>query len=162
MRISTHLMGGAAVGAAFAPNVLCLAAAIVGSIVPDWLDSACARLMPGSWKENWQRIHRRASHNAFYWLCAGCAIAWLFHKGSAFAMIALFFLLGVLSHLLLDSLTPSGIGCVPFKSGTRIGFGLVRTNSLGDTATGVLVLALAVFYRLWLDDMAFLREIALP
>lgn len=148
MQIQTHILSGAAVGIAFAPNVACLLACMAGSIFPDGLDT----FFSFKSRRRWERIHRTWSHNLGWWLVP--VLIWLYFwpynfKG-AMAIVyncAVFFYIGVLSHLALDFLNPTGIGVVPFFSRSRIGLSLVKTGSAFDRITGALLLVCAVVYR---------------
>lgn len=148
MVIATHVLAGAGLGIAFAPNVVCVAAAMAGSLVPDRLDTMFSF---GS-ERRWRKIHRTWSHNLGWWLVP--ALVWLlfwpydFGKVGAVVMdAAVFCYLGAMSHLALDFLNPTGIGLVPFFSKMRVGLGIVRTGSAVDGMTGLLIVVLAILWR---------------
>lgn len=149
MRISTHLMAGAAFGIAFAPNIFSFVAAVAGSIVPDKLDSWQA----GGDYDKWSKIHRGWTHNVFWWaLLAVCLDLFLvLPKGYGFKIISQicwFFLGGCATHLALDFLNPTGVGVCPFMSvRSRIGLGIIKTNSVCDTLTGIVLLLGAIAWR---------------
>lgn len=149
MRPSTHYLAGFALGTLLADNPVELAACVLGAGIPDRLDIACSF---GS-RERWERIHRTWSHNASYWMLpvALWAAFWPFPTqppwGAALE-IAKFLMYGVLSHIVLDLLTPMGIGICPFASGSsRISLKMIRTNSLSDTLLGPALAAAAVLWR---------------
>lgn len=164
MRVFTHECAGAAAGIAIWPWLsgilrwdgavslcVCLVFCVLGAIFPDWLDKAASR---GNY-ERWQKIHRTWSHNISYWLfLAMCAAAISLELGksayniqaSCFAMGAGAFFAGAFSHILLDLLTPMGVGFLPFMSRTRISLKLVKTGSMADLACGFALLAASVLF----------------
>lgn len=150
MRVATHFFFGTAVGIAFAPDIYAVTASALGALVPDKLDSVIA----GQNRLKWQRIHRTWSHNLGYWLLPVLLWLWFYpydFTGWKFAAYntALFFYIGILSHLLLDFLNPMGIGLLPLASNARLGLRLIKTNSFGDRFLGLLSLGGAIVWRVY-------------
>lgn len=149
MKILTHILAGMAIGIAMAPNPPSFLAAIAGSVCPDKLDT----LFSFGNRDRWSRIHRTWSHNLAYWLVPVFVWLWFWPfrpppPWAAVEQVAVFFCLGVFSHLLLDFLNPTGIGICPFASArSRVGLGIVRTNSLADILTGILLLGSGIAFR---------------
>lgn len=149
MRPLTHYLGGLAVGIMFAPNPICLFAATLGGGVPDKLDILC------SWgnRERWEKIHRTWSHNIGYWILP--VLIWfafwpfrLKAPWNGIIEVAQFFFYGICSHLVLDLLTPMGVGICPFASvKSRVSLKLVKTNSLADALLGPILVLAAGYWR---------------
>lgn len=169
MRPLTHILAGAATGLVLAPNAVCFASCVIGSVMPDMLDKWTANLLAGknaSWserKQKWDGLHRTWSHNISYWIALLLFIVFLpdifpsfYHEFTTrichhFFMIAEFFLIGVLSHLVCDLLNPTGIGIIPFANRSRISLRLIKTNSVMDFLFGIVVLGCAVGYCILKD-----------
>lgn len=134
-----HLAGGLLAGAAFAPMPM-IAFCAVGSVLPDRLDGMQAK--PGD-KDSFFAVHRGWSHNLGLWL--GIAIACQLAKQEIppdflFTLSAAFWVcVGVLTHLCLDILNPTGIPIVPLVK-NRLSLARIRTGSAFDYLIGAALL----------------------
>jgi len=136
MRFYTHLVAGLLVAIAltewylFPNTVVAVLFVLFGSIFPDIDEehSRLGRLFPAIPK---LFVHRGFFHSIF--LAVVIVIALFLYVPS----YAVAFLLGFLSHLLLDAMTPSGVR--PFWPSTVRVRGFIKT---GGVLEGVLFLAL--------------------
>lgn len=138
MRGYTHLAFALAVASGIEVlthrDVISLPAAIAGisALLPDidHPDSQLGRkIKPVSWLINRLLGHRTITHNLDF--ASGLCIVVLL--SSNFAYWAWMFVLGYISHLLLDSLTRTGIKLSMFQQNSTIGIKLVRTGGVVDT-----------------------------
>lgn len=167
----THLLAGAAAGAAFlslrgagAPDpggaAAALGAACLGALLPD-IDhpgsllsrgAGPAGAVPGLFLR-----HRGPTHSLAAALAAWAGASWLCAARGLPAAAALAALLGYLSHLLLDALTPGGVPLLWPLSGRRAGLPLVRVGSALEGLARLAILgALA-----WMAWRGPLLEVAL-
>lgn len=116
---------------------------LIASALPD-IDSHKSKIgrniKPVSFLINLFFRHRGIFHSPFVLILISMLIAIINHE------IAIAFFIGYLSHLVLDSLTPSGIMLFyPFSKKRTKGF--IRTGSLWENILFILLLALC-FYML--------------
>ena len=104
--------------------------AVLGSTAPDWLEDVWGI-----------REHRGITHYVLLWIGAFALafFVWLWLRHDVFLHF-LSFIYGGLTHIFLDSLTPSGVPVGVGKVRVRIG-GLIRTGKLSEW----VFLALVVF-----------------
>jgi inner membrane protein len=116
-------------------NPILIAAVLAGSVAPDML-------------ERFLNVkHRQETHILIYWLAGaalGAVVALMW--GGVFSHVAAF-AFGGLSHVLLDSLTPSGVPLSPL-SANRVHFfgGRVITGSPTEYAITACVVALCLVF----------------
>lgn len=114
------------------PLSLPVAVAGISALLPDidHPDSLLGRkIKPISWLINKLLGHRTITHSLDF--AIGLCIVVLL--SSNFAYWAWMFVLGYISHLLLDSLTRTGIKLSMFQQNSTIGIKLVRTGGVVDT-----------------------------
>jgi len=127
-------------------DVISLPAAIAGisALLPDidQPESLLGRkVKPISWLINRLFGHRTITHSLDF--AVGLCIVVLL--SSNFACWAWMFVLGYISHLLLDSLTLSGIKLSIFQQDSTIGFRVVKTGGVVDTAIFIVCLLILSF-----------------
>lgn len=115
-------------------DVLSLPVAVAGisALLPDidHPESLLGRkIKPISWLINKLLGHRTITHSLDFALGL-CLVVLL---SSNFSYWAWMFVLGYISHLLLDSLTRTGIKLSMFQQNSTIGIKLVRTSGVVDT-----------------------------
>jgi inner membrane protein len=127
-------------------NIITLPVAVAGisALLPDidHPESLLGRkIKPISWLINKLLGHRTITHSLDF--AIGLCIVVLL--SSNFAYWAWMFALGYISHLLLDSLTLSGIKLSIFRQDSTIGFRLVKTGGVLDTAIFIACLLILSF-----------------
>lgn len=149
MRGYTHLAFALAVASSIEvfhhKNITTLPVAVAGisALLPDidHPESLLGRkIKPISWLVNKLFGHRTITHSLDF--AVGLCLVVLL--SSNFAYWAWMFALGYLSHLLLDSLTFSGIKLSMFRQKT-IGFRIVKTGGIVDTAIFIACLLILSF-----------------
>lgn len=158
MRVRTHLLTGFSIGIAFSPNIITTMIAIIGAAFPDFLD----KIFSFGNYQRWQKIHRTWSHNVFYWICCfiilyvsiyGTDFTQSFFpilKTTSFIRISIiFFCFGVLSHILLDMLTPMGIPWFPFGNNHRFSLKMIKVQSIFDIALGYIFLVVSICWFIY-------------
>lgn len=142
---TTHLLCGASAGIAFSlftsspvgTATLIVLAAGTGSLLPD-IDTATSKLgqktAPVSWVIRILFGHRQMFHSATFWALPILALLYLFPGASTLVMAGA---IGVITHLLLDSLNPAGVPLL-WPLPKRFVFGSCRCRGFFD-----LLLALA-------------------
>jgi len=121
-----------------AKDVFSLVAVGVGSILPDWIETAGrTRILK----------HRGISHAAwfwtlvflFWWECLQKGIVSLSYAGvQQIAFYTRFLVVGIFLHLLEDALTITGIPVAPFRP-ERLALRLFATGSRGEAVFVLLV-----------------------
>ncbi|MBT9167216.1 MAG: hypothetical protein DDT19_00541 [Syntrophomonadaceae bacterium] len=108
-------------------------ASAVFSVVPDWMER------PLGLK------HRGISHNVPVWIVIfSLFIPILFLTGSNILRTLLIaFIFGILSHLMADALTPSGVQYL-LTGNHRLSFNICKTGSLKEYIISMSVLIIAV------------------
>ncbi|MEG1610089.1 MAG: metal-dependent hydrolase [Bilophila sp.] len=166
MKWMTHKAVALAGALAVQAPPVALVAVLVGSVLPDMIDTALAR---GN-RQVWRRIHRQSSH-WFGWyfllIAAGFALPSqedllplliLMQKGfpglssnalmqveQCGADLVVWTGIGGLSHILLDALTPMRVPIYPFGGRQRFGIKLVSTGTWKESvflvcAVGIIAL----------------------
>lgn len=145
----THLAGGLATGIGacllgqpgIGDGVVCIAGCAFGSLFPD-IDHK-GSTMGQKVKPVSSVIGAVAGHrNFFHWFLPYLILAVILHFSAPWLDNLTFSVfLGVLSHLFLDALNPSG---VPLLPGRRIHLLRIHTGSRVDKAVGVLLYLLAL------------------
>lgn len=148
--------------AAGAPPVALLAV-MVGSVLPDMVDTAVSR---GN-KQLWRKIHRQTSHWFGWYLlligvgfvlpmpdameelleAANLSLPEVFRKillltGALAGEVTVWIGIGGLAHILLDALTPMRVPLFPFGSRRRFGINLVSTGTYREKIFLVCALGL--------------------
>ncbi|ADQ41563.1 membrane-bound metal-dependent hydrolase [Caldicellulosiruptor acetigenus I77R1B] len=150
MRGYTHLAFALAVASSIETlqhrNIITLPVAVAGisALMPDidHPDSMIGRkVKPVSWFINKLPGHRTITHSLDF-AVGLCPVVLL---SSNFSYWAWMFALGYVSHLLLDSLTLNGIKLSIFRQDSTIGFRLVRTGGVVDTAIFIACLLILSF-----------------
>jgi len=143
----THLAAGIAVGAAvclkadlaLAPGLICLAGAGLGSLIPD-IDQRNSTISkaakPVGAVVNTVIGHRTLLHDPVLYIALGALCSVMKPEWLIYVMPIL---LGVASHLLLDSLNPSGIPVLYAVHGPRVNFAFIHTGSKADRAIGLML-----------------------
>lgn len=154
MKWFTHKAIAIAGALAFEASPSGLFATIIGSILPDLTDKAFAM---GN-KQQWERIHRQASHwVGWYLLLMILGLVNFPLKHFALSPIAnqllsevmLWVGFGGITHVLLDSLNPMGIPMWPFGSKKRIGFKLISTGSFGELVFLIISISFIISQYNW-------------
>ncbi len=131
MQSTTHMAGGASAAAAYllfahpatiqAPPLILTALGIgaIGGLVPD-IDHPKSKisqiLRPINVFVSRLFSHRGLFHAPFFYLALWSLMVWKFHNPAYLLWTNLFFM-GIASHLVLDSLNPSGIPLfIPFEA----------------------------------------------
>ena len=116
----THIAGGFFLYRLFHGGIepVTMGLCLFGSIFPDWMEGPPGR--------RWLK-HRGLSHSILLWLAVALLIPFLVPEG--FLTFVKYFLLGVTSHLLLDSLTVYG---VPLFRERTVGFRIVKTGKVSE------------------------------
>ncbi len=150
MRWPTHHVFGLGAAVFFQLKPLGLALAFMGAVLPDLVDQFLASFGPSATrKKRFAAIHRGLSHWPGIWLLPFLAEKycppWFFESLCALV-------LGALTHLLLDALTPKGIPLLPIFSHPRLALPLCRTGSVQEL----------IFFLLSLFGLVFLIWRQLP
>ncbi|ADQ45575.1 membrane-bound metal-dependent hydrolase [Caldicellulosiruptor kronotskyensis 2002] len=127
-------------------DVLSLPVMVAGisALLPDidHTDSLLGRkIKPISWLINKLLGHRTITHSLDFAIGL-CVIILLTSKFSYWAWM---FALGYITHLLLDSLTRTGIKLSMLRQNSTIGFKLVKTGGVVDTAIFIVCLLILSF-----------------
>lgn len=127
-------------------DVLSLPVMVAGisALLPDidHTDSLLGRkIKPISWLINKLFGHRTITHSLDF--AIGLCIVVLL--SSSFGYWAWMFVLGYMTHLLLDSLTKTGIKLSMFRHDSTIGFRVVKTGGIVDTAVFIVSLLILSF-----------------
>ena len=135
MRWFTHKSVALAGAAWLGVGLPGLAGVAAGSILPDSLDMALA----GRDRRRFQRIHRGFTHWGGWYIGLFFIVPLLrlrpvMPAGTADIAVdfGLGLALGALSHVLLDSLNPSGVPLFPLRKKPRLSLNLVSTGSWGE------------------------------
>lgn len=160
--IFSHAIFSSALGAAYAtepmPKRFWFLAAMC-SVLPDFDVIAFGLGIP--YRSVWG--HRGFTHSLLFAVLAGCVIAWTAFRREELAMmnrsrtsLALFFILAIASHLILDSMTSGGLGVAAFwpveSSRYFAPWRPIRVSPIGAdffSARGLLVLASEIIW-VWL------------
>ncbi|ACM61514.1 inner membrane protein [Caldicellulosiruptor bescii] len=121
-----------------------VAVAGISALLPDidHPDSLLGRkIKPISWLINKLLGHRTITHSLDFAIGL-CVVVLL---SSNFSYWAWMFVLGYMSHLILDSLTLSGIKLSMLRQNSTIGFKLVKTGGVEDTAIFIVCLLILSF-----------------
>ena len=145
----THLVGGLA-----AASVICQAAYLplteglifttgcaVGSLFPD-IDHESSTV--GKWvKPLSTLLHKTVGHRTFFhWFFPYCLLAAILHMWKpGLDVVTMSVLTGVLTHLFLDALNPSGVPVLP---GLKLHLLKIKTGSGCDKTIGTLLSLVAV------------------
>ena len=131
----------------YVPFIYAMILALIGSVFPD-IDHPRSFISRGYWSVLSAVIRKTTGHRGWTHSLFGAGlftgilllILWYF-KASLF--LAFGFFLGYLSHLISDSLNPTGVNWLwPKKK--RYGIGLIRTGSIGEEIfMWVLIFAVA-------------------
>lgn len=158
----THLLAGVAAGAALlslrgagaiGPGgaAAALGAACLGALLPD-IDHPGSLLSRGAGPlgaaPGLFLRHRGPTHSLAAALAAWAGAAWLCAARGLPAAAALAALLGYLSHLALDALTPGGAPLLWPLSGRRVGLPVVRVGSALEGLARLAILA-ALAWLAW-------------
>ena len=164
--IFSHAIFSSALGAAYAtepmPNRFWLLAAAC-SVVPDFDVITFGLGIP--YRSVWG--HRGFTHSLLFAVVLGCVITWAaFRQEELGAMkrsrasLAIFFILAIASHLILDSLTSGGLGVAlfaPFENSRYFApWRPIRVSPIGAgffSTRGLLVLASEIIW-VWLPALA--------
>jgi inner membrane protein len=164
--IFSHAIFSSALGAAYAtepmPKRFWFLAAMC-SVLPDFDVIAFGLGIP--YRSVWG--HRGFTHSILFSVLIGCAIAWIaFRQEELEAMkrsrlsLAIFFILAIVSHPVLDSLTSGGLGVAalwPFENARYFApWRPIRVSPIGAdffSARGLLVLASEIIW-VWLPALA--------
>lgn len=174
MTAKTHILGGLLAGqlaivagvsdsAAMLPL---LAGAAAGALVPD-IDHRGSKISRSSvagrvtsFAVSGVTKHRGVIHTPAFILACGAALGLgaFFTRSGAGPALLLGLLVGMLSHLLLDTLNPTGIMWLWPLSKKRLRLASIRTNSLGELLVMAALLAAdlllaARFLPTLLDDL---------
>ncbi len=140
----THLLGGVLTGVlitqALDINIGYAAVAGLGALFPDIDEpnSTIGRRIPGSFM-----VKFLFGHRGFWHSLLAAALVYLLLLGIASNTIAVLFVAGYISHLILDAMTPSGVPFLyPIKHSYSLN--LIRTGGITEYAFMVVLLA-AVF-----------------
>lgn len=158
MKWITHQTGAALGALALGLPLPAIAASITGAIVPDVIDqkiSGLAVTKKGRQK-HFNRLHRGASHWFGWWLAA-FLFSFTLPCPPLLRDVAIGFCLGILSHVLLDLLTPHGVPLTPFSQKLRIALPVCSTGKISEYLFLFAIIALGgIFLREALAN-AFLR-----
>ena len=145
----THLAGGLAAAAVIcqavnlplAEGLIFTTGCAVGSLFPD-IDHESStvgkRVKPLS-----SLLHKTVGHRTlFHWFVPYCLLAVVLHLWKpSWDVVTMAVLIGVLTHLFLDALNPSG---VPVFPGLKLNLLKIKTESGFDKAIGTLLALVAV------------------
>jgi inner membrane protein len=151
MMWETHILGSILIVISgekmgfFSPNLMFITAIWIGTLLPD-IDTPKSllghKIKPISSLINFFAGHRKMLHSLlgfFLFMFIALAIS-LITENIAFA-----FMLGYVSHLFLDSLTPQGVYLFyPLKNRTH---GPIRCNSIGEKIFFTLLLCMTLYVR---------------
>ncbi len=123
----THIAGGFFLYRLFQGEIepVTMGFCLFGSIFPDWMEGPPGR--------RWLK-HRGLSHSILLWLAVALLVPFLMPE--RFLILVKYFLLGVTSHLLLDSLTVYGI---PLFRERTVGFRIVKTGRTSEIVVFAVV-----------------------
>lgn len=125
------------------PGVVC---ASIGAVLPDVIDQRLSKLAPtkSSRQKTFNRIHRGSSHWFGWWLALFlAALALPLHPLARDALAG--FVLGALSHVGMDMLTPRGAPILPFGR-FKLALPLCSTGGIGEYAFLALIAAIGAFW----------------
>ena len=130
MKWFTHKAVAVAGALAAGAHPAALFAVMIGSVLPDMVDTAMAR---GD-KKVWRRIHRQTSH-WFGWYLVIIILGFLIPTQVSGIGNDLLVWVGIggLIHVLLDALTPMRVPLYPFGGSKRFGINLVSTGTWRET-----------------------------
>lgn len=145
-----HFSAGLLLGAVLAPSLPLLASCAIGGILPDRLDAMQARDYD---RESFFSVHRGWSHNLGLWLTI-CLLFFFLRRICPPELVLLLLVgiwgcFGILCHLALDILNPTGIPVIPFLNKKRLSLARIRTGSWLDYLLGCLFFSGGIFLILY-------------
>lgn len=139
----THLVGGLLIGALIAPvldvNIGYAALAGLGALLPDIDEpnSIIGRRIPGSFM-----VKFFFGHRGFWHSLLAATLFYILLLAVASNTVAVLFVTGYISHLLLDALTPSGVPLLyPIKH--KFSLNLIKTGGITEYAFLAIMLVAA-------------------
>lgn len=143
MKWITHQTGAALGALALSLPLPAVLAAAIGAIGPDIIDQKISGLACTRKKRQklFNKLHRGASH-WFGWWTALFLIATAAPLPSFLHDIAIGLTLGLLSHIMMDLLTPHGVPLLPFTQKFRVALPICSTGKPGEYIFLFAILAL--------------------
>lgn len=147
MKWITHQAGAIVAGSILEFPIEILASAFVGSIVPDIIDQKISSLAPTRKTKQilFNQIHRGNSHWFGWWL--GLFLLTMAYPDLPFINIGIGLAFGALSHVILDSLTTSGVPVIPFNRKNKLSLGFCSTGSFREYCFLGVLLVLGVIFN---------------
>ena len=150
MKWITHQAGAALGALTLALPLPAVIAAVAGAIGPDIIDQKISALASSKKKRQrlFNKIHRGSSHWFGWWLALFlAAIASPLPPLLRDAGIGL--AIGLLSHIILDLLTPHGVPLLPFTQKFRVALPICSTGKAGEY---IFLFALLTLGAIFLQD----------
>lgn len=147
MRWITHQTGAIAAGLSLSLSQVSIIAAIAGSVFPDVMDQCISKFgtTPKTRQKIFNRIHRGSTHWFGWWIIL-FLFALTYLPALAKDVIA-GFMLGGISHILLDMLTPSGIPLLPFSHKNKVSLNLCVTGHLSEYGFLAFLISLCLYLQ---------------
>lgn len=146
MKWITHQTGAVIGALALALPLPAVIASAFGAVAPDVIDQQISGLASTRKKKQklFNRLHRGASHWFGWWLgllLISFALPW----PPLLRDVAIGLALGVLSHVMLDLLTPRGVPLLPFTQKFRVAVPVCSTGKPGEYLFLFAMLAIGWF-----------------